>query len=156
MNFIGLIKPKATKRVLLFVAAVVWTFAGGMLLMRSISMFGTIRNYFWIKIAFSVIGGLIFYLVLFSKISVKHVNRILNLKNDRPSVFSFFNLKSYILMTLMITMGITLRKSGIVRPEYLAIVYLTMGIPLLLSAIRFYYRGIYYYRVISTTATSLL
>jgi hypothetical protein len=146
MNFIEFIKLRVSRRALLFIAAVVWTFAGGMLLMRSISMFGTIRNYFWVKIVLSAIGGLTFYLVLFSKISINHVNRILNLQNDRQSVFSFFNLKSYILMTLMITMGITLRKSGIVRPEYLAIVYLTMGIPLLLSAIRFYYRGIYYCR----------
>jgi hypothetical protein len=144
MNFIELIKPKTTKRFLLFAAAFVWTFAGGMLLFRSISLFSYIKNYFWLKISASAIGGVIFYLLLFSKISLKHVSRILSLKNDNPCLFSFFNVKSYILMTIMIAAGIVLRKTGIVLPEYLSIVYFTMGIPLLLSSFRLYYHGIHY------------
>jgi len=42
-------------------------------------------------------------------------------------------------MAIMITGGITIRKSGLVSPEYLAVIYLTMGLPLLMSSVRFYY-----------------
>jgi hypothetical protein len=48
----------------------------------------------------------------------------------------------------MITSGVLLRKSGLLSPEYLSVLYVTMGIPLFLSAFRFYYYGIFYDEVI--------
>jgi hypothetical protein len=42
-------------------------------------------------------------------------------------------------MTLMISFGVTLRLSGIVPLNYLSLFYVAMGIPLFMSAIRFYY-----------------
>lgn len=53
-------------------------------------------------------------------------------------------------MMMMITSGIVLRKSGIIPPQYLSILYITMGIPLLVSSIRFYYYGIFYPSLIAT------
>ena len=47
-------------------------------------------------------------------------------------------------MSIMISSGIILRTSGIVPPMYLSVLYLTMGVPLFLSAFRFYYFGIFY------------
>jgi hypothetical protein len=52
------------------------------------------------------------------------------------------------MMAVMIVMGVFLRKSGIVSPFYLSVLYVTMGIPLFVSALRFYYSGIYYRLVI--------
>ena len=57
---------------------------------------------------------------------------------EKPVLFSFFNLKSYLMMFSMISLGITLRLSVLVTPEHLALMYVTMGIPLLMSSIRFY------------------
>lgn len=148
MNIIHSIKPYLPKRYLLFIAAMVWTFAGGMLLYKGSTLIMNYRSFFWLRLISSTVGGILFYLVLFSKISFKHTRRIVNLKNDHPCLFSFFNIKSYIMMTVMITSGILLRKSGIVAPEYLSILYITMGIPLFLSAFRFYYYGIFYDEVI--------
>jgi hypothetical protein len=147
-SFIRSIKPEIPRRYLLFIAAIVWTFAGGMLLYKGSTIFFSYRNFLWVRLIFSTIGGVAFYFVLFSKISFKHTRRIVNLKSDRPCLFSFFNIKSYILMTAMITSGILLRESGIIAPEYLSILYITMGIPLFLSAFRFYYYGIFYDEVI--------
>jgi hypothetical protein len=143
-NFIQSLKPDLPRRYLLFIAAVVWTFAGGMLLYKGSTLFSDFRNFFWLRLISSAISGVVFYLILFSKISFRHTKRIVNLENDNPCAFSFFDLKSYIMMTVMITSGILLRKSGLVAPEYLAILYITMGIPLFLSAFRFYYFGIFY------------
>lgn len=153
MNLLQTLKPSIPRRYLLFVAGIVWTLAGGMLLYKGISLFRIYRELLWLKIMISIIGGGLFYLLLFSKISLKHAWRIINLKNENPCVFSFFNIRSYIMMAIMITSGIILRKSGIISPEYLSVLYVTMGIPLFLSALRFFYYEIYYRTVIHKKVT---
>jgi hypothetical protein len=136
-----LLKPSIPKRFLLFVAAAVWTFAGGMLLYRGFSMIGIDTP---VKISEEVgciIGGVVFYVVMFSKISAKHVTRILNLPLDKPCLFSFFNWHSYFMMLIMISFGVTLRLTGIVPIQYLSLFYIAMGTPLFMSSIRFYLSG---------------
>lgn len=140
--------PRTSRRVLLFIAAVVWTFAGVMLLSRGLGMMAIDSEYYMFRLLGSIMGGVLFYWVLFTRISKKYVNRIIYLENDRPGIFSFFNLKGYIMMAGMISLGIFLRTSGIVAPFYLSIVYVTMGIPLFISSLRFYYSGIFYSSII--------
>jgi len=134
--------PHLTKRYLLLVAAIVWTFAGGMLLFRGIS----ILRFYTIPTVLEECGcgiaGIFFYIFMFSAISRKHIQRILNLPMERPGVFLFFNGRSYGMMALMICCGVSLRMSGIVPLEYLSLFYIAMGTPLLLSAMRFYYHAI--------------
>ena len=149
MNLIQVLKPGIPRRYLLFVAAIVWTFAGGMLLTRGILMLKDIHGYIWLRVLLSGIGGIVFYYFMFSKISMKHSHRIVNLKPDKPCFFSFFNVRSYIMMSVMMTSGIMLRRTGIVPPSYLTEVYITMGIPLFLSSLRFYYYGINYKTLLS-------
>lgn len=139
-RIIQILTPKASRRVLLFTAALMWTFAGGMLLYRGFSMSSPAA----VKLLFCLVAGGLFYFLLFSKISMKHVTRIINLKNDYPCIFSFFSFKSYIMMFIMITGGIMLRRSAFVGQENLSLGYIIMSIPLLLSASRFYYNGIKY------------
>ena len=141
------LRPNIPKRYLLFVAGILWSFAGGMLLFKGISFI--FKTFYLTGIIISLFAGALFYLLLFSKISLKHATRILGLKNDRPFIFSFFSIKSYILMGIMITSGILLRKSGIISQKYFSIIYLTMGIPLLLSSYRFYYYGINFNKIIN-------
>ena len=136
--------PKVPKRYLLFVIAFVWTFAGGMLLYRGFSMLMISPEMIWIKIAGSFIFGIVFYRILFARISLKHTHRIVNLKNERPGFFLFFSKQSYIMMAVMISFGITLRTTGIISPNYLSLFYISMGTPISLSAFRFYYYFINY------------
>jgi len=134
--------PHLPKRFLLLVAAIVWTFAGGMLLYRGISVLRFYNTPTVLEECGCAVAGILFYIFMFSSISLKHIQRILNLPTDRPGIFSFFNRRSYLLMALMICCGISLRMSGIVPLEYLALFYIAMGTPLLLSAVRFYYHAI--------------
>lgn len=144
------VKPGIPKRYLLFVAAFMWTFAGGMLLFRGFSMlrFGSIG--ILTEESVGIIAGIAFYIFMFSKISLKHITRILNLQIDKPCLFSFFNWRSYFMMTLMISLGITLRLTGIVPIQYLSLFYVAMGTPLFMSAFRFYYHGFKYRKSIDT------
>ena len=129
---------RVSKHYLLLVAALVWTFAGGMLLYRGFTINNPLPPHWEVKLSLCIVAGLLFFNLLFNRISAKHVLRIKNLPIERPVIFSFFNLKSYLMMFSMITMGITLRKTGAVSPEYLSFMYVTMGIPLLMSSFRFY------------------
>ena len=129
---------KVSKRTLLFIAAFVWTFAGGMLLFKGISLFLIYQEKLILRIVLGIIGGILFYFILFSKISIKHIDRISTSEKEKSFVFSFFDLQSYFLMLIMISMGILIRKSEIISLEYFSGFYITMGIPLLISAIRFY------------------
>ena len=144
-----ILKPGIPKRYLLFVAALVWTFAGGMLLYRGFYMLELYPQRIWIKISGSIIAGIVFFVFMFSGISVKHSLRIVNLKHERPCLFSFFNWKSYLMMAIMMTFGVTLRTTGIISPKYLSVFYIAMGTPLFLSAFRFYYFGIFYQKAVN-------
>ena len=112
--FLSAFVPRVSKRYLLLVAALVWTFAGGMLLFRGFSTDHSTETNWTLKIVFCLVGGLLFYKVMFDRISSKHVKRIKSMETERPVVFSFFNLKSYIMMFSMITMGVTFRLTGLV------------------------------------------
>jgi hypothetical protein len=146
------LKPGISKRYLLFVAALVWTFAGGMLFFRGFSMLVLSPQIIWLKIIGCILAGMLFYRYMFSKISFKHIQRIMKMKSEKPCFFSFFNLRGYLTMAFMICMGIVLRTSGIVPVEYLSMFYVVMGVPLTVSAFRFYFHCIYYKSAIVNVA----
>jgi hypothetical protein len=125
-------------------AALVWTIAGVILLFKGFIYFRQCKEYLTIKIIVSALFGILFYLFLFSKISSKHIKRIFQHKIEKPCVFAFFNIKSYILMSVMIAFGILIKKYEVLSLEYLPVLYISMGIPLFISSLRFYYYGFYY------------
>lgn len=135
---IEFLTPRVSKHYLLLIAALVWTFAGGMLLFRGFTFYETLPNHWIIELIAGIFAGLLFFSLLFNRISLKHVFRIQNLPIEKPCLFSFFNFRSYLMMFSMITLGIILRKSGLVSTEFLSLMYITMGIPLLMSSFRFY------------------
>lgn len=138
------LKPGVPRRWLLMLAGVLWTVGGGMLIIRGVIGLIPHESNAYIEIPLGFLAGLVFYLVLFKRISKKHVNRILALKPSKPCMFSFFDVRGYIMMTIMISAGITLRKLNLVDPEILYTFYVCMGVPLLLSAIKFYYNWYIY------------
>jgi hypothetical protein len=144
MNRLNPFNAGVSKRILLFEAALVWTFAGGMLLIRGGSMLEASSGFSWLKIIGCICSGLTFFALVFSKISHKHVDRIKNLIGDHHHFYDFFNPKSYWMMVGMISMGILLRKTLIVPLSSLSLAYITMGIPLLFSSFRFYHHWFYY------------
>jgi len=140
MNILEKFKPSISKRSLLLVAGSVWTMAGGILISRALLELWSIHHYIWTEILIGITLGTLFYLVLFARISKKHISRITLITIDNPCFFSFFNFRSYIMMAIMIITGILLRKMDIINHEILYTFYLTMGIPLLVSAFRFFFR----------------
>jgi hypothetical protein len=139
MKFLEKIKPGVPRRSLLLIAGCAWSIAGGILITRSLVYLIGVNHHLALEIALGIAFGIIFYLVLFTRISKKHITRIKLITIDNPCFFSFFNFRSYLLMAIMISGGITLRLSGLVNPEIIYTFFLCMGIPLLVSAWRFFY-----------------
>ncbi len=132
------LKPGVPRRWLLLVAAFVWTFAGLMLLGKGTGHLIHFSGGLTWRFISATVVGLLFFHFLFAKISLKHINRIRTLDVVRPCIFSFFNFRSYILMGCMITMGIIMRHLSFINKDFLYTFYVAMGIPLLMSAARFY------------------
>jgi hypothetical protein len=125
-------------------SGVVWAFAGGMLIQKGFSAESLSAAVLLRKIGIGLSGGLLFYFLLFTRISRKHTHRIHNLESNRPGLFSFFSARSYLMMILMISIGTLLRKTGIIPSEILSVFYVVMGTPLLMSAFRFFYSALGY------------
>lgn len=139
MNLLAKYKPAVPRRTLLLIAGVVWSTGGGFLIIRGILRLIEIDHLLFIDLIAGIITGIGFYLLLFAKISKQHITRITLIKVDNPCFFSFFNFRSYLMMGIMISAGITLRKLDIINHEILYTYFITMGLPLLISAYRFFY-----------------
>lgn len=132
-------KPAVSRRTLLLAAGCAWTIAGAMLIGRALANLIPMRRHLAAELLVGSVAGLAFYLLLFARLSRKHVTRITLIPIDNPCFFSFFNARSYALMFLMIGMGVTLRRLDVVDRAVLYTGYLAMGLPLLISAYRFFY-----------------
>lgn len=145
MSLSQYLKPGVPRRCLLIIAGVLWTIGGGMLITRGVIGLIPHESNAYFEIPLGFVSGILFYLLMFNRISKRHINRILALIPSKPCMFSFFDVKGYIMMTIMISAGVTLRKLELVNPEILFTFYLCMGVPLLLSAFRFYYNWYIYH-----------
>ena len=141
-------KPGIPKRHLLLVAAGIWLFAGLFLLFRGIGSLEEADVRWW-KSLLAVVGGIVFFLLVFVRISSKHITRITALEILKPCVFSFFDLKSYFIMLVMITLGVAVRKLHLISGEVISYFFITMAIPLLSSSVRFFAAWRNYFRMIS-------
>ncbi len=130
---------RVPKRYLLLVAGFAWTIAGGMLVGRGEAWLLRFGDHLLLRSGAALAGGLAFFFLLFKRVSLRHVSRIRAIGVSRPSLFSFFDGKSYAMMFVMIAGGISLRAFKLVEPSLLYTFYACMGTPLLISAFRFYH-----------------
>jgi uncharacterized membrane protein len=128
--------PRADKKVLIFLAGLMWCGVGVMLIRYAITWLSVLS----IKqqVIFFVIGfgvALPIHLFGFSKIASKNLNRLLPME-VKKCVFSFMTWKSYLIVLFMVSLGITLRHSSLPK-QYLSIVYNGIGLALFLSGIKY-------------------
>jgi hypothetical protein len=132
-------KPVAPKKTLLIIAGTMWFGVGGMLVFLAVTWLNNYRGNPWFFVIPGFIASLLIHHFGFLKIVDKNLNRISRLP-VKPCIFSFISWKSYLIIIIMITMGITLRHSAIPK-QYLSIIYLGIGLALFFSSIR-YFRNI--------------
>lgn len=130
-------KPfQVKKQNLLIIAALVWVAAGVNILHIGLEAYaeGYVTTF---NEVLSVVVGLVFWFGTFYKLTKKHTQRITNYEEQHQYFWHFFDLKSFIIMAIMMTGGIALRVSGIAPSVFIAIFYTGLGSALALAGILF-------------------
>jgi len=129
-------KPAVTNNVLLFLAGIVWISVGIMLLFLAFSWLPSASDInFYLYAGVGIFLALLVHHFGFLKIADKNLKRIF-LMDDKKCLFAFIPWKSYLIIVVMIAMGAALRHSAIPK-QYLAILYTTIGLALILSSVRY-------------------
>lgn len=131
--------PTVYKNWLYFVAGLLWSAVGVMLLSRAAG---------WLKplglagaLPYAAAGmfvALVFYFLVFSKLAGKNVKRIEQMSRKKVGIFAFQAWKSYLIVIFMIVLGISLRHYTALSKPLLAIIYIGVGGGLFLSSLRYY------------------
>lgn len=134
---------KVKKHYLLLLACLVWTIAGANIVrigFEAYSGYLTAFNVFLSAVVFAV-----FQFFIFGRLVKKHTKRIIAYE-ERQWFIKFFDIKSFIIMAIMMTGGIWLRASGVAPERFIAVFYSGLGMSLLLAGILF---GVYFLKNIN-------
>ena len=126
-----------SKRVLLLVAGLVWGFAGLRVFTLGRGDVVLNKGNVFISIVFSITIFYIFFNFIFKKILIKHTKRIKNSKLEKQCIFSFFDIKGYIVMGCMMIFGIVIRNLGVLNNTLLGNFYMGLGAALFLAGLTF-------------------
>ena len=135
---------KVKKNSLLMIACLVWGIAGINILrigLLAYPAYVTVGNIILSVAVFSV-----FQYFIFGKLVKKHTQRIRTYEEEKQFFLKFFDVKSFVIMAVMMTGGIYIRESGLGPEIFIAVFYSGLGASLLLAGILF---GRNYFREIS-------
>lgn len=120
---------------LLLIAAIVWLIAGFNVLKIGVE---TYINYVTvINLLLSLVVFLAFWIMVFSKLVKKHTLRISSYESEKQWFYLFFDLKSFIIMAIMMTIGIVIRYYALLPDVFIAVFYTGLGSALALAGILF-------------------
>lgn len=126
---------KVKRNTLLLLAAICWIIAGFNVIKIGIKLYSEFLclKYYLL----SILVFVLFQMFVFGRLVKKHSNRILSFTEERVFFLNFFDLKSYIVMAIMMSMGIVIRAKNLAPLSFIAFFYTGLGCSLLLSAILF-------------------
>ena len=127
---------RVKKRTLLAVAGCVWLLAGINVARLGILSYEKIPQIKAVHILLSLAVFCAFGLMFF-KMSIKHSRRIKGYREEFRPVWHFFDLKSYIIMAVMMGGGIWFRSSGLASDIFIAVFYTGLGCALALAGVLF-------------------
>lgn len=130
------------KRYLLLIASLVWLFAGLKVLSLGLEAYKT--NFTALNVLLSIAVFIVFWLMVFNKLVNKHTVRIKAYTEERRYFWNFFDLKSFIIMAIMMTGGILIRKYSLLGVNFIAFFYTGIGAALSLAGLKFMYNFIKY------------
>jgi hypothetical protein len=123
---------KVPSKMLILAAAVVWLAAG----MSVVSVGVTSATAPWtFTMALASLVVYLLFLVMFLRISRKHIKRIRGYTENLVNLFKFFDAQSYLILAIMIGLGAAVRISGLVPGFAIALFYSGLGLALMTAAV---------------------
>ena len=129
---------KVKRNTLLLIACLVWGAAGFNILrlgVLSYPAYLSVLNFVLSALVFAV-----FQYFVFGRLVKKHTARITGYEEEHHFFLKFFDVKSFIIMAVMMSGGIWLRSSGAAPARFIAVFYTGIGTSLLTAGIRFGYQ----------------
>lgn len=126
---------KVKTEYLLLIAAIVWGAAGLNILVIGLAEYGPYVS--WLNALISAAIYVVFGFAIFFPIVRKHTKRITSYTQRTQYWWMFFDVKSFIIMAAMMTLGIILRSTPAVPRVFIAVFYAGLGGALLTAGILF-------------------
>ncbi len=131
-NFIAIPKNR-----LILLAGLVWCVAGAMVDKIGIPLLWQLGSSQLILYPLAGIVFLIFYFLIFSRLVVKHTERIRKRPEQRLPFWNFFDASSYVVMMIMMGGGMWLRLGHLIPNWMIAFFYSGLGTALFSCGVRF-------------------
>lgn len=125
------------KNRLIFIAGLVWCVAGAMVIKIGLPLLWQLGSTQLILYPLAAVVFLIFYFLIFSRLVIKHTERIRARPEERLPFWNFFDTSSYIIMVIMMGGGMWLRLSHLISNSMIAFFYSGLGSALFSCGIRF-------------------
>lgn len=125
----------ANNKTLLLIACIVWSAAGINILRIGIIEYPpylSVINFLLSAVVFAV-----FQFLIFGRLVKKHTKRIDGYGDQKKIFIKFFDVKSFIIMAVMMTGGILLRVLHLAPKVFIAVFYTGLGAALTLAGILF-------------------
>ena len=121
---------------LLFLAGLVWSIAGYNVLHIGCEAYvGHISTFL---IVLSILVFAFFEFRIFGPLVKKHTIRIASYQTERQWFWHFFDVKSFIIMAVMMSGGIIIRVNSLLPDWFIAFFYVGLGFALLLAGLTFF------------------
>lgn len=136
-------KNGVSKQALLITAGIVWIIAGANILRIGIVTWQQSSGVWLFRIAEATIVFLLFFVFVFRKLYYKHTRRIEQKPGDENCPFAFFDAKGWIVMTLMIALGVSLRVFHLLPDRFISVFYTGLSLALMVTGalfIRFWWK----------------
>ena len=132
MDFVAIPKNR-----LMLIAGVVWCVAGAMVSGIGLPLLWKLGSTQLVLYPLAGAVFLIFYFLIFSRLVVKHTERIRERSEQRLPFWNFFDTSSYVVMVIMMGGGMWLRLGHILPNWMIAFFYSGLGIALFSCGVRF-------------------
>ena len=116
-------KYGVNRQVLLITAGIVWIVAGANILRIGIVTWLNDSQYWLFKMGEATVVFLLFFILIFRRLYYKHTERITQKKQEKNCPFSFFDVKSWIVMIFMISLGISIRSLHLLPTSFISVFY---------------------------------
>lgn len=127
---LGWVKPGVPRLVHLFVAPLVWTLVGGLLMVRGWAWLGTGQGRWWLLVAIAL--GSLKSLLILDRVARKSIQRLIHFQ-DGTCLGAIYSWQSWLLVVLMMATGFLLRRFG--HPgQGMGILYCAVGWSLCFSS----------------------
>lgn len=126
---------KVKQQTLLLLASLVWSVAGLNIFTIGLTSYSKYWSLF--NLLVTVIVFVVFQKFVFAKLVQKHTARIHAYKEEKQFFLNFFDLKSFFIMAVMMSVGILLRTSGLASQHFIAVFYTGLGASLLFAGLLF-------------------